>query len=92
MVVVIDRYRLVGVEEAGVGDNDNIGVIIGRGVGRESEQGLGWRVVISGSKQVKWGGMEWGGRVIHQYRQQAGNTVGGGRRSSKTLNLKRDRV
>ena len=57
-MVVTGRHRLVGEEEAGDGDNDNVGVAIGGGVGRGIKRGLGRRGGISGRERVKWIGME----------------------------------
>ena len=57
-MVVTGQHRLGGGEEAGDGDNDDVGVAIGGGVGRGIEQGLGRRGGISGSERVKWIGME----------------------------------
>ena len=58
MVMGTDRHRIGGVEEAGGGDNDNIRVGTGGGVGRGIERGLGRRGGISGSKRVEWSRMK----------------------------------
>ena len=92
MVMGTDRHRLGGGKEAGGRDNDNIRVRTGGGVGRGIERGLGRRGGISVSERVEWSRMKWSGRVINQYRRREGNTSGGGRRSRKKLNIKRDRV
>ena len=84
------RHRLGGGEETGGGDKDKIGS--GFGGGRGAEWGLGRRGGISGSERVKWIGMERGRQEINLDRGRAGSTSGEGQRSSKNLNLKRDRV
>ena len=91
-VVGTGRHRLEGSGETGNGDNNNIVVGIGGGGGCGIEKGLGRRGGISGRKRVEQSGMEWGGKVIHLDRQWSGNTAGGRKRSSKNLNIKRDRV
>ena len=77
VMVGTGRNRLVGGEETGGRDNDNIGDGFGGGVGRGIERGLGRREGVSGSKQVKWSGMEQGGgRMSDQPRQTTGRKHG----------------
>ena len=85
-------HRLGEGEETGGGDNKDIGTGFGGGGRRGIKWGLGQRRIISGSKRVEWSGMDRGGQLINLERQRAGKTAGEGRRSSKNLTLKRDRV
>ena len=59
-VVGVGRNRPGGGKETGGGVNDNIGDGVGEGVGRGTKQGHGRRGGVSGSKRVKWSGVDWG--------------------------------
>ena len=89
MVVGAGRNRLGGGEETGDGDNDNIGDGFRGGVGRGIELGLRRIGGVSGSEQVQWSVMEWGGgRMSDQPRQTTGRKhVRDGQSSSQKLNL-----
>ena len=75
-VVGIVRNRLVGVEETGGGDNNNIGAIFGGGRRRGIELGLSRIGGVSGSERVNWSGMERGRRVINLDRRRDRNIAG----------------
>ena len=88
-VVGAGRNRPGGGEETGGRVNDEIGDGVGGGVARGTQRGHGRRGGVSGSKRVKWSGMELGrGRMSNQPRQMTGQEHGGEGQSSKKPKLR----